>query len=182
MLPSLTRFDVPGRAVAGASLVPPPHFKPLGKSLSQVRFGNSDYQTATGLSDAQRAGLRYERDFNIYMSKEFPDYVPGPHIHFYSDEAARTVQPDGVLAFSEVVYVFEIKYQHVPEAWWQLVKLYRPLVERIFVGKPVRCVEVCRSYDPATGFPCDVELIDDLSKWLYRSEPSDVFGIYKWRT
>lgn len=182
MLPSLTRFDVPGRAVAGDNLVPPPHFKPLGKSLSNIRLSDNPYKVASGLTVAQRVGLRYERDFNVKMGREYPSYRAGAYIHFDSDSAARTVQPDGILEFEKVVYIFEIKYQHVPEAWWQLTKLYRPLVERVFKQKPVRCVEVCRSYDPATGFPCEIELISDLAGWLKRDEPPDVFGVYKWRT
>lgn len=179
MMPSLTRLDSAGSAGAELSTVPPPRFRPLRGPTRDVRLNRVEYSTAQGVTFAQKNGLRYERKVQEFLSKKFPDYIPGPYIHFTDDSMCRTVQPDGILVFDDVVFIFEIKFQHVPEAWWQLEKLYKPLLKLIYPTREVSCVEICRSFDPAMPFPTSVEGVIDLLEWT--SKPRSDFGVYLWR-
>lgn len=182
MIPHLVKSDA-AEGLAGPSeapLVPPLHFRILKGPVTNIRLRLADYTTANGLTASQKNGLRYERKVQAFLQEKFgKDYHPAPWLHFEDDGVARTVQPDGVLLRMERLYVFEIKFQHMPEAWWQLEKLYAPLLRKFFPTHQVSCVEVCRSYDPSTPFPCEVKLIPDLDSWI--GFPRSDFGVFQWR-
>lgn len=162
------------------SLVPPPRFRPLRGQVTEARCLLSiGYDAAAGTTDAQRAGLRYEAKVQQFLKSRFPAYEAAPWLHFLDDKLARTAQPDGVLKLNNFVVIFEIKHQHCPEAWWQLERLYRPVIEVIWPNTPVMCIEVCRSYDPSMPFPCPVTLIEKIDEWC--SEPRKEFGVYACR-
>lgn len=72
----------------------------------------------------------------------------------------------------------EIKFQHMPEAWWQLRKLYQPALE-FKLRRPVFVLEVCKSYDPAMPFPEPIELVENL--WEFCNAPRKVFGVFQWK-
>jgi len=92
--------------------------------------------------------------------------------------------PDGIVVYDDRILVFEIKFQHMPEAWWQLVKLYRPVLEA-YKPVPVVTVEVCRSYDPAQPFPEHVVLINPDSLMELRKmdigKAAASFWVVKWK-
>lgn len=178
MLPYLTRHE--SLAAGPSSLtVPPPRFRPLTGAPTHVNFRSSPYTPAQGLTVAQKNGLRYEAKAQEHFSGLFgSDYKAGPYIHFLDNRVARTAQPDGVLLLPHSIYIFEIKFQHVPEAWWQLEKLYKPLLTALF-QKPVACIEVCRSFDPSTPFPVKTTGIVDLCEWVARER--NEFGVLLWR-
>jgi len=75
--------------------------------------------------------------------------------------------------------IFEIKLQHMPEAWWQLRKLYQPVVEEYYKPRAISVVEVCRSFDPAIPLPEDIELIDDIQGFIAAAAGN--FGVLRWR-
>lgn len=176
MIPSLEALS--GRA-AGASLsVPPPRFRSLG-NVTHFSISFSDYcQSGQGVSEAQKQGLRYEAKVQDYLVARFRDYNPEPRISVLDDGVARQLRPDGLLIYPDRVFIFEIKYQHMPEAWWQLEKLYKVALAKKY-HCPISLVEVCRSYDPAMPFPVPVTLIEDLESWV--SKPRDEFGVLEWR-
>lgn len=179
MLPLLTRSEEGGSAGPPSSTVPPPRFRPLSSKVREVYLSPTPYRVAEGETSSQRAGLRYERQTNELLLKKFPHYMPGPYIHFVDGDTARTCQPDGIAIFNDLAFIFEIKYQHMPEAWWQLEKLYRPLLEKLWPTKTISCVEVVRSYDPSMPFPCSVKLIESIEEWCF--EPRKDFGVWIWR-
>jgi hypothetical protein len=80
-------------------------------------------------------------------------YIPGPWIEFY-DPMLRQCQPDGLIidARAGIVYLIEVKLKHCPEAYWQMRRLYLPLLRYLFPPSlwEIRCCEVVRWYD------CDV--------------------------
>jgi hypothetical protein len=179
MLPPLrTNGDV-SAGTSPRSAFPPPRFRAIAGSVSEVKLSNNPYHTAVGITDAQRLGLRYERIVQDRIREIFPGYVAGAYIHFCDDLVYRTAQPDGLLVFDDYLFIVEIKYQHVPEAWWQLDQLYKPLAQKLWPQKEIGLLEICRIYDPATPFPCDVTLFDDLREWVSQSRKE--FGVLVWR-
>jgi len=109
--------------------------------------------------------VRYERRVHEHFLELYPDrYLPSPWVRFTNveDANARWCQPDGLiidLAAGEIVIV-EMKYQHTADAWWQLEKLYKPVLRAMFPAGlwTLRCVEVVKWFDPATAFPVSVRM------------------------
>ena len=165
-------------SAAGALNVPPPRFRPLGH-VTHASITFTDYcQTGRGLTEAQKNGLRYEAHVQAWLREKFENYNPEPHINLLDDGVVRQLRPDGVLLSSERAFIFEIKYSHVPESWWQLEKLYKVALARLY-HCPISLVEICRSYDPSMPYPVPVTLITDLEDWV--SCPRDDLGVYVWR-
>lgn len=68
----------------------------------------------------------------------------------------RWCQTDGLLIQPQggLITIVEIKYQHTPDAWFQLRELYEPVVRRAFgPAWEVALLEVVKWYDPSTFFP-----------------------------
>lgn len=75
----------------------------------------------------------------------------------------RWCQPDGLLIdpWEGKIILVEVKYQHTPDAWWQLRRLYGPVVEYLFPNYSIQAVEICKWFDPATLFPEQVAMLPD---------------------
>jgi len=71
----------------------------------------------------------------------------------------------------------EVKYQHTPNAWVQLVRLYLPVLESAFgpLFRYATC-EVVKWYDPAVVFPQRVTMTPD----LLNVRPGE-FGVHIWK-
>jgi hypothetical protein len=178
MIPHLVNSERSAAAGAPRELVPPLRFRPL-ISPTHIRVHKSPYVRASGTTGAQKSGLRYEAQIQRNLQGLFASYEAGTSLHFLDSGSARTAQPDGIIVYSDYIFVFEIKYQHCPEAWWQLERLYKPLLQLAFPRRPISVVEICRSYDPSMPFPCRVTRFDDLVEWV--SEPQEGFGVLEWR-
>jgi len=144
-----------------------------------VRFRSSSAQGSSGLTAAQKAGLRYEAKAQDQLSHILGSaYHIAPYLHFSDLSGARTVVPDGLFFDnSGHAVIFEIKLSHMPDAWWQLRKLYQPVVEQLSFISHTSVIEVVRSFDPSQAFPEEVKIIrglDDLG-------PSDKFRVFLWR-
>lgn len=157
--------------------VPPPRFRPLGH-VSHVTISWRDYKSGKGLTEAQKNGLRYEAYVQAWLTERFDNYKPEPTIRCLDDQVARELRPDGLLVYPDRLFIFEIKYGHVPESWWQLEKLYKQALGRLYQC-PISLVEVCRSFDPAMPYPVPVTRILDLDDWV--SQPRSDLGVYVWR-
>lgn len=139
----------------GESPLPPPPrgFTPIRGTPLDVAFSTWRPPKSRGNTSAQKAGLRYEARVCEAMAKEFgPSFVPQPTISFTDAGGSRAAIPDGLLRVGDAVGIVEIKYTHTPLAWWQLRKLYEPLLQRLTTNKII-LFEVCHSYDPAVDFP-----------------------------
>ena len=132
---------------------------PVGR-IHNVRFEDVPYIRTRGNTAAREAGLRFEAKVQEHFTGIWPGYFAGPILHFTDDRGHNLCIPDGILLLPDRVVVFEIKSQHMPEAWWQLCRKYRPVVEVWQTDRPVQGVEVVRSYDPAMPFPCPVRVVE----------------------
>jgi hypothetical protein len=177
MLPFLDKSAADSQRPAAFG-IPPPAFRGLTEPTCIQSYTPVPYVRGEGQTTAHKIGLRYEAQVQDYLQSVLGNYDPTPVIRFTCNGLQRIAIPDAVQQRSTHTVVFEIKYTHCPEAWWQLRRLYEPLLRRR-LGKAVTCVEVCRSYDPATLLPEPVVLIDDLQAWI--SEPRKEFGVFQWR-
>lgn len=184
MLPSLSPLsdrDRAGSAGSGAVLVPPPpSFRPPRGAIRDVTVTPVNYVRATGNTAAKMAGLRFEAKCQARLAAQWPEYLPSPRIDFWDDTGHRFVWPDGLLALHDRLVLFEIKRQHMPEAWWQLERLYRPLLA---AGSrlPTQVIEIVHTYDPQMPFPCPVTLVQDLLCWTRDESALVKFGVVVWR-
>lgn len=170
-----------GQASAKFEVPPPPDFRPAVKP-KDVFIHPTPYRPAVGRSISQKAGLRYEQHVQEFLKERFGSaYWAEPKVTFRQLKLRslepRMCRPDGLITFFDSMVIVEIKVQHMPEAWWQLRKLYQPVLEA-YTSKVVRCLEICRSYDPAMPFPEEFELIEDLSSWL---QSSSTLGVFRWK-
>lgn len=176
--PAMTpQLETSGSAAGAPLHVPPPRFRPLGQ-VTNVSLQNASYIRMRGVTGAQRAGLRYEASVQRDLAELFPDYRSGPVVTLLDDQVYRSLRPDGLLIQPDRVFIFEIKHQHCPESWWQLERLYKVALAKLY-HCPISLVEVCRTYDPSMPYPVPVTLVTDLEDWV--SKPRDDIGVYVWR-
>lgn len=169
--------------VAGTAVVrvpPPPRFKaPVGE-ITNVKVNPGHSEAAKGSSAAQRAGLAYESRIQQELLARYGAlYRRSPFVHFDDSSGARTCIPDGLLVLNARPIVIEIKSQHMPEAWWQLRRLYGPVLGKYF-GEPPLLLEICRSYDPQMPFPEQPILVHDIGSFAFHAKPS-AFGAMRWK-
>jgi len=181
VLPSISPLSDTSALGARSIDVPPPlKFKPLKGLITEVKIGAeiAFAHINTNMSFARIAGLKYERGFLEYLRKKWSPVTIHPHIHFRDDGAYRTAIPDGIAFTPNGVVVFEVKSQHMPEAWWQLEKLYMPIISAAFPDTEVRGIEVVKIYDPQIKWPGQYVLYNDLDDAIMGSSH---LGVLKWR-
>lgn len=163
---------------------PPPRFRAPSGRIRNLNVEFQPYEMAEGNSDAKRAGLRYERKVQSLLRHQFGhQYLASPTIYFTDDLGRRCCVPDGLFLVGRDFWVIvEIKRQHMPEAWWQLKRLYKPVIEHDGKNR-AECVEIVQSYDPAMPFPTAVELLPDLEAFLsWMRAPSARFAVFEWKS
>lgn len=139
-------------------------------------------RTPTGRTAAQKAGLRYERKVHEYLASVFCDaYSPSQWFGYYDVHGSRRFcQPDGILRFGNVAVIFEVKARFTGDGWWQLRRLYAPIVRVAFAPSLLGLCLICRSYDPSVPFPERHDVLSDVERWVVRREFAQV-GVFPWR-
>jgi len=122
-------------------------------------------------------GLRYEARVQKYLIAKYGDcYIPGPWIQFY-DPNQRICQPDGLLFDLERgrIILVEIKLRHCQEAYWQLQKLYLPVLREMFPYSlwEICCIEIVRWYDPEVQWP-----VKHILREKVEDAPSSIIGVH----
>jgi hypothetical protein len=116
----------------------------------------------------EKMGIRYERKVHLRLLEAwgFGSYFPSQWFVFGDGQKTYYFQPDGILLLSgpERIAIVEVKYQHTPDAYWQLEHFYLPLLRNFFkkAGRALVTVEVCKWYDPSVAFPRQVRLVENL--------------------
>jgi len=178
MLPSLAPQDLREASVARVVHVPPPEgFRPIvGTPREVFRAGRQPVFSVDSLNAAQKSGLRYEDHVQRMLCDWDHGYIASPTFTFVDDLGRRMIRPDGYLWGKECIFIFEIKIRHMPEAYWQLMHLYRPALQVRHPRHRVVCVEVCGSYDPAMPFPYPVDMVELSALADYRGD----LGVVVW--
>jgi len=122
-------------------------------------------------------GLWYEQKVHDVLSAIYDErYWQSPAILFRDLYGLRRAIPDGLLAIDDYLVIVEVKYTHCELAWWQLKRLYSPLLVTLYPGRHIRHVEICRSYDPSVVFPGSHGLVTSL-----HALPEVGVGVIQWR-
>lgn len=166
----------------------PPWFKPIRGEVHSPHISRAHVPiTGRAATTAKENGLRYERqvhDFLVHFCVQHDCAVMrSPVIDFWDDfgeaQEFRRCIPDALIRFPHHIVIAEIKISHMPEAWWQLEKLYRPVVTALLPKCNVYTLEIVRSFDPSVPYPAPIELVDDLAAWLLAPTPTQ--GVFVWR-
>lgn len=177
MVPSLSPLSSAG--ADSAVMPPPPKFLPPRGKISRVAPRWRAYQRQKGSSSATEAGLRFESQLVVALHTKFPTVEFQPEFRYIDDGGPRICFPDAVLRLPDRTVVFEVKLSHTADSWWQLERLYRPVL-LAWSLVPVQVVEIVKSYDAAIQFPARVHLVSDIETWVKARETIPLFGVWKW--
>ena len=174
--PTLDPTDVPA----------PPGFEPA-EDVEWARLDrNVRSLPSRGGSTAQKVGIRYEKTVQEYLSERFGEkYLDNPWYSFRDYSGSRRCRPDGVLftqsSFGRnLAVIFEIKIRHMPDAWWQLRRLYEPVVRATAQYRDIRLVEIVKEFDPSMPFPEVPVILETLDEvWLLKDFSS--IGVFLWK-
>lgn len=158
---------------SGASFIPQSveWARPLGE-MEALPHGE---KPARRSSAAQRAGLAYQRKVARLVVEGFSswDVRIGPWF-LYCDASGRRryCQPDLLLrdGKSGTILLVEVKLRWTSDAWYQVRKLYQPVVELCHNPPLLFTLCICKSYDPAIVVPEEVALSDRLGAPLLRDK------------
>jgi hypothetical protein len=168
---------------------PPRNFRPAGR----VEWALPDESPPAYLTRPRRyrgrraQGVRYERRFHetFTLTCDSPGpgqlhwgYFQSPWFRFSAGETVRWCQPDGIACCPGEgrLVILEVKYQHTPDAWFQLRELYEPVVRAAFGSAwTVGLVEVVKWYDPAVYFPERIVMCPDPLR-----PPEGAIGLHIW--
>lgn len=171
----------PSSSVCGVEAAPPKGVRVAEGVQSAWLLGEGPFGCTPrrANSGAKRAGLRYEKKALAYLSGLFGRrFTPHQWFKFYDGSGVRFCEVDGLLREGDDITIFEVKVGFCIEAWWQLRRLYEPVVRKVFSPKSVALVVVCKSYDPAVAFPEACQQTQLLTGW--RDELNGI-GVFQWR-
>jgi hypothetical protein len=178
----------PGSA-DGAAEVPvpaPSWFRGITGRIHSVSLNlEKEYSPQKGNSAARSAGLRYESKAQEALAAILDEgYYSTPVISFADDSGRHLAIPDGIYLHPEKpwVFIFEIKSSHMADAWWQLERKYKPLLQAYWPQHQIFCVEMVRTFDAAAPFPCKFELLPELKDFAdFLFGQRGHWGVLPWR-
>jgi hypothetical protein len=117
-----------------------------------------------------RRGLKYEEKVHARLQEAHGlQYFPQQWWKYFvsNDSREHYAQTDGLLFLPDrkLCVLLEVKYNHTPEAYWQVENLYIPLLQRFLrnTDYKIAAVEVCKWFDPQTPFPVRPTLCEELT-------------------
>lgn len=128
-------------------------FERIPQTLRWVRFeprAKLSFLSPTTRA-ANRAGLVYEARVAQQLTRR---YLPqqtsiqlllNPWIRYADENGSFWAQPDALIVRPDRVDIIETKLSHTTRAWFQLRKIYEPLVRALFPERPIRLVEIVKN-------------------------------------
>jgi len=145
-----------------APLPTPKRFKPA-IDVRSAKFlpGKPVFITRKKSRGKFAVGIRYERKVHEHLALlalGVPglNYVESPWIEFEDASGTRYCQLDGLLLdkTNRSALIYEVKYKHIANAWWQLTQLYEPVVRVLLpTYRPICLMEIVHWHDPQVTFP-----------------------------
>lgn len=152
-------------------LQPSPHkpegFRSAGTVLSARRSTLARRKPTGKIAKKYKIGLQYEKKAIRFLEKELRsagDFYCEPCFHFHNHSSDRLCYPDALLVSESLVLIIEIKTRHTTDAWFQLRKLYYPVVSKVY-EQPIKLLEVCRAYDPLIELPEKETILENLEDY-----------------
>lgn len=131
--------------------------------------------TAIKVTGAKRQGINYERRAQEYIEAVVPwkelepqtKYLKSPWLCYKTKSSGEQLlycQPDGLIIQLEQkrCTIVEIKLQHTSEAFYQIKKLYQPVLEKVYPDFVFSALEIVKWLDPHTKFPVPFKLAEDI--------------------
>lgn len=135
----------------------------------------------SNLKGKLKAGVDYEAAVHVHYAKIYKkQYIANPWLYFEERRGKRWCQPDALIVDEELrtITILEMKLKHCAKSWWQLHKLYYPVVKKLFgTGWTYSIIEVSQVFDPATNYPVHVNKVDCIQRAL----PYPVTNVMLWR-
>jgi hypothetical protein len=142
----------------------------LVKGLTGVRMIEEPQfaKTHTLPKGSKRRGLIYQDRVVEFLKHKKPESwepIAGPWFEFVDATGHHYAQADWMAVDMErgFICIVEIKLNRVPDAWWQLNRKYRPLVEKLFPNFDIGLLEIATTIQNFVT-PSPVELIGSLSQ------------------
>lgn len=134
-----------------------------------------------GRTRSQNAGLRYEARAAEMLERELL-FLRHLCFRFTADHSSELCYPDGI-AISQsqpsLLTVVEIKHQFTGDGWFQLHKLYLPVVSRAFPRHRIQLLEVVKGYDPSLSLPDKPEIVRSVCRFV-NNGGSSRYGVFIW--
>lgn len=128
------------------------------------------------VSAAKKLGIAFEKRAYRWLRFEIEKFEAQPHFRFQlAGHSPESCFPDALITRGNVVTIVEIKLRHTYDGYFQLTRLYYPVVQHAFRGCEVRRLEIVKSYDPGVTLPEQVDVVGDLRAWL--ASPRVNYGI-----
>lgn len=151
----LVRSEVSGRNASGLY-------------RAQIALAEHDYMKkfTRVKRGVKAAGLRFENKIQSELEAKYTDFIHGIPFRFSTSYSRFNVCiPDGLLLWGDEIVVIEIKLRHTADAWFQLTKLYKPVVQ-MALHRPVRRLEICKNYMTEVQIPEPQKLFSSMPDFL----------------
>lgn len=111
-----------------------------------------------GSTAAQSAGVRYEEALHRRASKQSSSYRPSQRFAYRERDVRKwyEIEVDALFFHEHRVFVLECKRQIIAQAYWQLCKVYVPIIGCYFNRKAIPIL-VVQTNDPLAAWPEDWE-------------------------
>jgi len=155
----------------------------LSASMLWAQAGFPPTGALRGKSAAQNDGLRFEEKVSRDFTSTYDYFLSQVPFRFTTAYGTSKCILDGMLFKHHLleeheVVLIEMKRRHTADAWFQLRRLYFPVVQKAFPRKSLRLLEVCKHYEPGVKLPEPYKLHKGMADFLESGSP---FGVICWR-
>lgn len=159
---------VSGNPVEAPALPPPQYIKYLPQGEIREAWASAERPFAGARarrSGAQKAGLAFQKRVTqwAFEGKYHGAISISPWFCFIDGSGSRHYcQPDLLFSDETTIVVCEVKLRWTADAWWQLRKLYLPVLAKVFPKQTLIPLCICKSFDPSVIVPEKINLHPDL--------------------
>jgi hypothetical protein len=165
-------------------LPPPARFRPA-RGVEWARFSDNapTFKRKGRVTGRRLQGVKYEIAAQAMVNRKFKLYIENPWLIFYSEGGLHYCRPDGLLFDFKlgVIIIVEMKYQHTTDAWWQVRKLYEPVLRRMFPETlwTFHFLELVKWFDSAVKWPEQIRMIENIEDTFHISHEQT--GVHIWK-